>query len=161
MKCHKVFDLHQFFIQLSVNFETKNMKISFSIMRLFLLCVLGFLMACKPNLKDPKVKSLYDEVMVIHDDVMPEISTIHKLKKKLKKYADDDSSIFGMMKELDDADEAMMSWMSDFGKFKTLKDESQDVKISYLTEEKQKISDVSNQMRSIIKRSENYLQTKE
>jgi len=57
----------------------------------------------------------YKKVMAIHDEVMPKMSTIHKLKKKLRKLGDVSSpKVLQMLKDLDDADEGMMVWMSDF-----------------------------------------------
>lgn len=90
---------------------------------------------------------LYDEVMEVHDAVMPEMSTIHKLKKELKAIENPDtkSIILTKIKELNDADEAMMTWMADF---KNPEDPA--TATPYLTAEKAKIQGVSDQMYAAI-----------
>ena len=55
------------------------MKITIQLLLLLTVMILS----CKPDLSNPEVEKLYKEVMIIHDEVMPEISTIHKLKKKI------------------------------------------------------------------------------
>jgi hypothetical protein len=59
---------------------------------------------------------LYKEVMAIHDAVMPEITTIHNLKKALKAAQDDSNKemVLAHIIKLNEADEAMMSWMAAF-----------------------------------------------
>jgi len=127
-------------------------------MRITLLILLSLsIFACKPNLKDQEVKKLYDEVMVIHDEVMPEISTINKLKKKIRKLDIQTDTTRNMIRNLDDADEAMMSWMSDFQVFRKMDDDSREVKLKFLKEEKAKISAVSNQMKASITNANKFL----
>ncbi len=60
-----------------------------------------------------------EEVMAIHDEVMPEMSTISKLVAELKPLAD--STATGQeydkaMKDLQAAHKSMMDWMGGFGK---------------------------------------------
>jgi len=54
--------------------------------------------------------------MAIHDKVMPEMGKIHSLKKQLKaiEVPQANEIILDHVKELNDADEAMMTWMADF-----------------------------------------------
>jgi len=132
------------------------MKINIQLVSLFTLLVFS----CKPDLSNPEVEKLYKEVMVIHDEVMPEISTIHKLKKKIRKSDGESEVSLSLIKELDDADESMMSWMSDFGKFRSMDDASSEEKIAYLNSEKKKISEVSRIMKKAIADGENYLKSK-
>lgn len=86
--------------------------------------------------------------MAIHDAVMPEMTTIHKLKKELKAIENPGakSIILDNIKDLNDADEAMMTWMADF---KVPDDKSQEE--SYLQAEKVKIQAVSDQMYGAMK----------
>ena len=112
-----------------------------------------FLIACKSGYS-PDVQKLHDEVMVIHDEVMPEMGTIHKLKKELKKKLDsegdniDEADIQNNIKALDYADEAMMGWMH---QFKMPKDQSDDQLLEYLEDQKVKIKKVNLDMKTVIK----------
>ena len=67
-------------------------------------------------------QALYDEVMKVHDEVMPKMNDIYKLKEELKKEISDTP---GMIEEkrkaietailqLDAASEEMMDWMRNF-----------------------------------------------
>lgn len=129
------------------------MKITVQLVLFFTL----FICSCKPDLSNPQVEKLYKEVMVIHDEVMPEISTIHKLKKKIRKLNGDSETSLALIKKLDDADESMMSWMADFGKFRSMDDATSEEKVAYLESEKNKISEVSKLMKNAISEGNNYL----
>ena len=124
------------------------------------LLLTTFVCACKPDLSNPKIEELYKEVMVIHDEVMPEISTIHKLKKRIRKLGDNSTVSLELIKNLDVADESMMSWMADFGKFRSMDKAKDEEKITYLNKEKEKISEVSKMMKQAITEGTNYLSTK-
>lgn len=130
-------------------------------MRIFLSTIAVVILSCGPVNKDPEVKNLYDEVMQVHDEVMPETSTIHKLKKQIRNLNNQDSISYVLLKQLDDADESMMQWMSDFGAYKKLNDASKEDKLNYLNEELIKISEVSNKMKDAISDSKTYLETLE
>jgi len=86
---------------------------------------------------------LYKEVMAIHDAVMPEMTTIHNLKKALKAAQDDSNKemVLAHIIKLNEADEAMMSWMA---AFKTPQDTA--TINAYLNDEKIKIQAVSDLM---------------
>ena len=121
---------------------------------LIVLCAFSIIM-CKET--DPEVQALYDDVMEVHDKVMPETSTIHQLKKKLKKLDVQDSTHMRLIYELDAADEAMMEWMADFSAFKKLADAKKDEKLQYLHNEYTLINDVSDKMYSAIDGAQMYL----
>ncbi|MBK9253877.1 MAG: hypothetical protein IPM42_00165 [Saprospiraceae bacterium] len=115
---------------------------------LFIFIIIVNLWACKNHPSqndDPLVAS----VMEIHDAVMPEMATIHSLKRQLKslelKTAEDSASVYQQIKQLDDADEGMMSWMAEF---KVPDDKAK--KENYLNNEKIKIQKVSDDMISAI-----------
>lgn len=112
--------------------------------RLFLLLISIVIISCGPP-KDPAYEKLYDEVMVIHDDVMPKMTDINRAKKKLRKLKDgtNEEQITTQIQELDAADEAMMSWMHEFDapELPTLAEN-----LEYLDAEKIKIQHVSDQM---------------
>jgi len=113
--------------------------------------------ACKADTSDPDIKALYDDVMYIHDEIMPEMTTIHKLKKSIRNKADNDSLALEMIQKLDEADESMMSWMADFGTFRKLDDAPKDERMQYLQAEYDKIKSVSNQMKTAIEEAQNYV----
>ena len=113
-----------------------------------ILSVLTFLLlifACKEKQTDIVINNspLYDKVMAIHDKVMPEMTTIHALKRDLKAIEKPETKdiIIKNIIALDNADEAMMSWMADF---KVPEDKSQEAE--YLKKEKEVIQSVSDQM---------------
>lgn len=109
------------------------------------------LMACKEKVVENKENPLYTEVMAIHDKVMPEMSTIHALKRDLKAIEKPESKdiIIKNIIALDNADEAMMSWMADF---KVPEDKSKEVE--YLNNEKKAIQIVSDQMYGAINQAQ-------
>lgn len=99
---------------------------------------------------------LRDEIMVVHDEVMPKMGDIHKLKKNLKKIAGDEQMqagdpIFDMLAQLENADEGMMSWMAEFKQPSKLRGSKTHEEImAYLAEEKLKIEKVRDEMLSSI-----------
>jgi hypothetical protein len=102
------------------------------------------LIACKYHhgtSEDP----LYNEVMAIHDEVMPKMTTMHAYKKELKKLKEQSPEskdlILKTIATLDNADEGMMSWMAEF-KVPSDKNSSE----IYLQQEKEKIQKVSDDM---------------
>ena len=68
----------------------------------------------------------------------------HKLRKQLKKIDEPDSLTYALILELEQADEAMMQWMADFGTFRQMAKEKDEVKIQYLINEKEKIQNLLN-----------------
>lgn len=96
-------------------------------------------------------QKLYEEVMAVHDDVMPKMDDIYKLKRKLKEElssnnldADRRKVIEDAIKNLDIASEGMMEWMRNFN---PLPDSAgQDKARDYLLAEKDKIQRVKDDM---------------
>lgn len=88
------------------------------------VCLAIGLQSCKEKSKTTLLlEGMHDEVMAIHDEVMPEISTIRKLRKKVKsklKTEGLDDLTKDMcntsIKNLDEGEESMMQWMADFKK---------------------------------------------
>jgi len=116
-------------------------------------CISLFLFtACQ--LKKSEQDKMYIEVMEIHDDVMPEMSTIHRLKKQLKAIdttavnSPNYTTILHHLNALEKADEGMMGWMAEFSNPTLETDEMEAIK--YLKKEKIKISEVRDQMRESI-----------
>lgn len=113
--------------------------------------------SCKSGYS-PEVQKLYDEVMVIHDEVMPEMGTIHKLKKQFKaalknsKGEEDIRKINDQIKALDYADDSMMDWMH---QFKVPKESTDGEKLTYLEDQRQKMIKVNTEMKAIITSARN------
>ncbi len=77
-----------------------------------------FLLSCKTETKKVDSPTKMQEVMAVHDEVMPKMGTISKLVAQLKPLAD--STETGMkyqtaMQDLQAAHRSMMSWMQGFG----------------------------------------------
>ena len=72
--------------------------------------------------EDEDNQGLYDEVMKVHDEVMPKMNDIYKLKEELKKeianapgmVEEKKRAIESMIAQLDSASESMMVWMRNF-----------------------------------------------
>lgn len=125
----------------------------------YIFPVMFLLLGCGQN-RSTEEEMLYKEVMAIHDDVMPKMRDINEAKKALRKLSDEENStseVDSLIKKLDDADEAMMSWMHDF---KPKKSEDKEVNMTYLSEEKLKISDVREVMLEAIAAAESYISEK-
>ena len=46
------------------------------------LVILLAIVSCKKEFASPEIQKAYESVMLVHDEVMPEITTIQKLKRK-------------------------------------------------------------------------------
>jgi flagellin-specific chaperone FliS len=112
-----------------------------------LILVLFAVTSCSDSSKNP----LYDEVMKIHDDVMPKVADISKLSRQLKKERKEIADSIKLeiydtnIQRLTKAEEAMYDWMR---AFKLPEDEAKVE--AYLREEKVKIQEVSDMMLSSI-----------
>ncbi|MDX1683955.1 MAG: hypothetical protein R3275_01900 [Saprospiraceae bacterium] len=100
---------------------------------------------------------LFDEVMAIHDEVMPKVSDMSKLSRELKKEKQNlqDSSMIARydqrIRELNEAEEAMFDWMRDF-------DAKRKTDEAYLKKEKKNIKEVSELMLSSISNAQKLLE---
>jgi hypothetical protein len=106
------------------------------------------LFACKNSQEETQAHNpLFQEVMVIHDNVMPEMTTIHQLKKELKLRNTELTSpvLSNHINKLELADEAMMEWMA---QFKLPEDKTKETE--YLVDQKEKIRTVSQQLYTVI-----------
>ena len=95
---------------------------------------------------------LYNKVMAIHDEVMPKMNDLHKLKKQLTEEIENSpdlveerrQQIESRIKQLDEASESMMQWMRNFNpeEYK----ENNEEYIDYLNQEFDKVSKVKVDM---------------
>ena len=121
---------------------------------LILFVSLGLLITqCKPDSPEQiKIDQKHERIMMVHDEVMPKMKDIYKLKKALKQIGDQPSAI-SLIKELDVADEAMMAWMHQYKK-PSSKDVNYD---EYLSNEQIRIVEVKEKMLKAIVNAQNYL----
>ena len=94
-------------------------------------------------------KALYDEVMVVHDEMMPRMDDMMRLKGMLIGRSDSlreagiEEPTVALLKateSIDKANEAMMSWMRAFDREMTSL--THEERVVYLTEQKQKMDSV-------------------
>ena len=128
-----------------------------------------FSTACKEEKKDPQAeadKARMEEVIAIHDEVMPKMQEISGLVAELKPLAD--STEWGQpyriaMEDLQDAHQSMMDWMKGFGdrfdyeetmKGKPLSPEKQE----WLKEEEEKVKAMRDQVNQSLKNAKKVLE---
>jgi hypothetical protein len=133
---------------------------------LLLVTIVSFMGSCEEDKKPP---TLMEQVMAVHDSVMPEMSTISRLVAQLKPLAD--STETGQtyqqaMEDLQEAHTAMMDWMKGFGerfnhdeimKGKELSPEKQ----RWLKEEEVKVKEMADKVKGSISRAKALLEARE
>jgi hypothetical protein len=120
--------------------------------------------SCKET-KKAEEPSKMENVMNIHDEVMPKMGTIGKLVGQLKPMADSlgaESVEAKAMKDLQEANRSMMDWMQGFGdRFDSEEimngKELSDEKKAWLKEEEEKVQQVKENINSSIERAEEIL----
>ncbi|WP_372945562.1 hypothetical protein [Muriicola sp.] len=131
------------------------------------ILILSFFLifSCKTENKKPDQPTKMQEVIAIHDEVMPKMSDISKLVAELKPMAD--STEAGMkymtaMKDLQAAHRSMMDWMQGFGsRFDSDEilngKELSEEKRTWLLEEEQKVIQLREDINGSIERAETLL----
>ena len=110
-----------------------------------------FLVLSLPACQNNEVEVLHNEIMDIHDEVMPKTSDIAYLYLSFRKKVETDSTIstdqkIELLKQADDlekAEDEMMVWMNDYispNKMKSSKNKNEI--IDYLLEQKKIISEI-------------------
>jgi hypothetical protein len=110
-----------------------------------------FLVLSLPACQNSEVEVLHNEIMDIHDEVMPKTSDIAYLYLAFRKKVETDSTIstdqkIELLKQADDlekAEDEMMVWMNDYispHKMKSSKNKNEI--IDYLLEQKKIISEI-------------------
>ncbi len=132
-----------------------------SVIPLFLIVLLMF--ASCESAKD----KLYDQVMVVHDEIMPKMGAIMKYKKQLNKKidtlieegndanADKIAELTQAIADLDNSHEEMMNWMREFDNdFEGMVNEEV---MEYLNNQKKKIENVGKVANSALSNAEKIL----
>lgn len=140
-------------------------KYSLLIFILFSLSI--FISSCSESQnEDSGVKELEEEVMYIHDDVMPKMSDIMKHKEKINELLTDSTwhesnpeyvvNLRNTLDKLNEAEKEMWDWMHNYSDvYGQLQTEQQ--KSEFLLQEKEKISEVRVLMLESIELAENEL----
>lgn len=140
----------------------KNNRIMKAILGLLVTTFLLF--SCNLNQaanseQDYVLKKLHNEVMQIHDDVMPRMSEIGRIKRQFKDFLKDGvyeakaDSIQQLIYQLDEADESMMNWMGEFKKPDYSNFENAQ---AVYANEKVKITNVKLKMESTIQKAQTF-----
>ncbi|ELR69098.1 hypothetical protein C900_05487 [Fulvivirga imtechensis AK7] len=111
-------------------------------------------------------KALYDEVMAVHDEVMPKMDDMMRLKGRLQTKLDlareqenqnqeELKTLENAIKQLEEADEAMMQWMRDFEPQENMNDHEK--VMGYYKAQKNEIEKVKEQMLNAMKNAQDNL----
>ncbi len=138
-----------------------------------LLMLSGTFLAC--NSGEETVKETENEVFAIHDEVMPKIDDIMKLRKQLKnriasldslkasgsaattlRTDEEKEQASRLHRNLDVADSLMMDWMSRYNG-DTLAKLSSDEALRYLNGQKDQITDVKSKVNTSIEQARQFL----
>jgi len=129
------------------------------------IALFSLLLGCKDQNKTSGLSQM-QEVMAIHDEVMPQMSTLAKLVGELKSNADSTEQglkYASSMEDLQDSHKAMMDWMQGFGSRFTsdeilngapLSEEKQE----WLDEEEKKVVALKKQILESIDEAQDLLQ---
>ncbi|MDH5476020.1 MAG: viral A-type inclusion protein [Cyclobacteriaceae bacterium] len=113
---------------------------------------------------------LYQEVITVHDEVMPKMEDIVLLQEKIRiqinslNEVDSSSSRVSGLREmnalLESADNAMMNWMREFKPEMNAKEVENEVALKYLENEMDRIHEVKKVVNESISSAEEYLESK-
>ena len=130
--------------------------------------------ACNDSSQKEAIDKAEKEVFDLHDEVMPKIDDIMKLRKQIGQRiktldsvaststtttvqtADEKEEAIRLNRQLSDADSLMMAWMSGYNGDTLKKLEPTDA-LRYLEVEKQKITDVKQKINSSIEQAKKYV----
>lgn len=143
----------------------KNKSMFKHLHKLCLIMILLFSLSCKQEKKAEEGPTQMEEVMMVHDEVMPKMGTLSKLVAELKAKVDTTST--GMeyetaMKDLQNSNKLMMGWMMGFGD----RFDSDEIlngkeltaqKLEWLDEEQEKVNALKEEINSSIERAEKLL----
>jgi hypothetical protein len=114
------------------------------------------------NTEESPNQALYDQVMDIHDEVMPKAEDIYQLKKALQEKISSAPNLIAEKKQelelviaqLDSADQSMMDWMHHFHPLPDSAD--QEKARAYLESEMERIKKVRELMNESIERAKTF-----
>ena len=121
----------------------------------------------EPPAEERAEKALQDEVIGIHDEVMPKMDNLMRLKMKLQVKIDSlresnstekakIDELLRLTNRLQKADSAMMTWMR---QFKMVRDSvSHEQRMEYLEAEKERIEEVKRKMNESLEEASKFLE---
>ena len=121
------------------------------------ILMLPFVFACSKS--EDKQKKMIEEVMAVHDEVMPKMDEIMTLKGQLDsvaKVSPDSLKAKDLYVALDSADVQMMNWMEKYNP-EEVKGKSEEVVVKYYEEEKNKIVKVKELTNASIEEAKAFL----
>lgn len=132
----------------------------------FLLVMSLFLINCKSEKKAHNAASKMEEVMRIHDEVMPKMGQLGKLVGELKPMVDsteNGKATEEAVEDLQQAHKAMMDWMTGFGNRFDSEEilngkELSEQKKQWLEEEEEKVKALREQINRSIEKAEKVLE---
>ncbi len=119
-----------------------------------IIICLGIVIGCGRS-TESELEVLKDQVMVVHDEVMPLMDPLYRIRRDLQKGINEDSTQVGsndrekkieMIREIQLAEDAMMNWMRNFNL--TYQGETDSLTLQYFAEKMAAIEEVAYQMRS-------------
>ena len=109
----------------------------------------------------------WDEVMVVHDEVMPKMSEINRISRALRQKLEEDNSLpadlrqqaEAAVQQLTDAEEGMWEWMNNIRQLDALREsKNHEEIIQYLNDEQSRINEVRDAMLKSIETGDQLLQ---
>lgn len=124
---------------------------------------LALIVSCS-NSKEAELNKLKDEVMVVHDEVMPLMDPLYQIRRDLQKEINKDTAKVSSrtretilaIQEIQKAEDAMMGWMRNFDL--TYRGKTDSLTILYFSEKKSAIEVVAREMRAAQARGEALLE---
>jgi hypothetical protein len=105
----------------------------------------------------------WEEMMAIHDEVMPKMSQLNRLGRQLREHAEQTENldaavserIEGTVRQLELAEEGMWTWMNELQQLDRLREEKEHAAVmDYLDAEKEEISQVRADMLAAIEQGQ-------
>lgn len=138
------------------------------IFQVITIAILGlFIIGCNQSAKQQAEEQLlWDQVMAVHDEVMPKMSEINQISRDLRtKLEATDSTLVDQREQmmvgiraLEQADEGMMTWMAAIEPLDELReDKTHEQIMAYLQEEQQKVAKVKEDMLTSIEEGKKLL----
>ncbi len=122
---------------------------------LMLFICLGLVIGCGRS-TESELEVLKDQVMWMHDEVMPLMDPLYRIRRDLQKEITKDTTQVGsndrekkieMIREIQLAEDAMMEWMRNFNL--TYQGETDSLTLQYFSEKMAAIEEVADQMRTV------------
>ena len=121
-------------------------------MRVFILTIIVFLFGCGSGSKS-EIEKLETDVSELHDEVMPLMSPLYKIRKQLQEMEANSSNVelMATINGIEVAEESMMDWMRNYDP-NFIGSETETIK--YLSDKKLAIEQVSIQMKESLSNGE-------